>query len=293
MTDSAIERFAAERERLIAVAFRMLGSSMEAEDVVQEAWIRLHSADSAEIINMRGWLTTVVSRVALDTLRARKTRREELLITEEVEPILDRDRHAGPEQEALLAEAVGIGLMVVLDRLEPPERLAFVLHDIFGVSFMDIAPIVGRSTVAARQLASRARRRLHGASTDGALSVERQRRVVEAFFAASREGDFTALLRLLDPDATMSVDLEGSLGAPAVTTGAATIARRAQLGAAARGRWSELMLVDGAVGIVVAPFGQVRLVMQFKVVNDRIYGIDVVSDRTRLAELHISLLHEH
>lgn len=290
-TDRLTRGFDAERERLHAVAFRMLGSSSEAEDAVQEAWLRLGSVDATEIGNLRGWLTTVVSRVALDMLRARKARREERLVAGEIEPILNRDQRADPEQEAVLAEAVGIGLLVVLDRLEPSERLAFVLHDIFGVSFADIAPIVGRSPVAARKLASRARRRLRGASEVGEADLERQRRVVGAFFAASREGDFAALLEVLDPDATLHVDPEVTAsGEPAVATGAAAIAKRAQFGAAARGQSSQLMLVDGGVGIVVAPFGHVRLVMQFQVADDRIYRIDIVTDLKRLAGLQIGLL---
>lgn len=291
MIDQLTKRFDAERDLLRAVAFRMLGSSSEAEDAIQEAWLRLRSVDSTEIGSLRGWLTTVVSRVALDMLRARKARREERLVAEVFEPILNREQRANPEQEALMAEAVGIGLMAVLDRLEPAERLAFVLHDIFGVSFADIAPIVGRSTVAARQLASRARRRLRGGDVAGNANIERQRRVVGAFFAASRDGDFAALLKVLNPDATLHVDLVTTSGDPAVTAGAAAIAKRALLGAAARGRSSELMLIDGGIGIVVAPFGQVRLVMMFRLVDERISRIDVMTDPKRIAALRLTLLH--
>jgi RNA polymerase sigma factor (sigma-70 family) len=290
MKDIIIEGFDRERERLRAVAFRLLGTTAEADDAVQEAWLRLNSTDAAGIVNLQGWLTTVVSRIALDMLRARKSRREDELTIDNAEPAVGLRSRSDPEQEALLAEAVGIGLMVILDRLEPPERIAFVLHDIFGVNFGDIAPIVDRSPVAARQLASRARRRIRGGSAQGAPSIDEQRRVVSAFFAASRQGDFEALLELLDPDATLKVDFEGSPGAPSVTEGASIIAKRAQLGAAAQGRWSELMLVDGAAGIVVAPFGQIRLIMQFKLIGSRIRQIDIVTEQRRLAGLQIGLI---
>lgn len=290
MTNPVIRRFEAERGRLRAVAFRMLGSAAEADDAVQEAWLRLHSAEAAEIGNLRAWLTTVVSRIALDMLRTRKARGEEELAPQVIEPVADRSRCADPEQEALLAEAVGIGMLIVLDQLEPPERLAFVLHDFFGVGFDDIAPIVGRSTVAARQLASRARRRVRGFKDDAVPNVMEQRRVVEAFFSASREGDFAALLKLLDPNATMRIDAESGSGLSAITTGAAAIAKRAQLGASARGKWSDLMLVDGSVSIVVAPLGHIHLVMRFEVADELIRQIEIVTDRHRLNRFQIALL---
>jgi RNA polymerase sigma-70 factor (ECF subfamily) len=287
---SPFQSFEADRERLRKIAYRLLGSASDADDAVQEAWLRLRSVDADEVNNLHGWMTTVVSRIALDMLRARKTRREEPLVVQAVEPILNRELRGGPEQDALLAEAVGIGLMIVLDRLEPPERLAFVLHDIFGVGFADIAPIVGRSTAAARQLASRARRRLHGVGGLDEPSLELQRRVVGAFFAASRDGNFQALLEVLDPDATLRVDVDVTLsGDPIITTGADAIAKRAQYGAAARGRWSEMLLIDGKVGIVVAPFGQVRMAMTFELAADRIRRIEITTKPESLAALELCL----
>lgn len=289
MPDAIAISFDRERERLRALAFRMLGSAAEAEDAVQDAWFRLNSADADQISNLRGWLTTVVSRIALDILRARKARGEAKLDPEIVEPIVDDRQQANPEREVLLAEAVGIGLLIILDQLEPPERIAFVLHDIFGVSFEDIAPIVDRSTVATRQLASRARRRIRRSSDDPTEGSRKHRRLVEAFFAASRDGDFAALLRLLDPNASMRIDIDFGSGLPSVTKGAAMIAKRAQLGAASRAKWSDLMMIDGSAGIVVAPFGQIHLVMLFKAAGDRIIELEIVTDRHRLDGLHIDL----
>lgn len=288
--DTVGDAFERERARMKGVAYRVLGSATEAEDAVQEAWLRFQSSDVGQIENIGGWLTTVVSRIALDALRSRKVRREHVLQHEIARTDVDQDTTANPEQEALLAEAVGIGLMVVLDRLEPAERLAFVLHDMFGVAFDDIAPILGRSVVAARQLASRARRRLHGVSHEEVPRSTEQRRLVEAFYSAARGGDYDALLRLLDPDVVLRVDGAASGSNEAhVARGAKIVAKRAQFGAG-RQSSAELMLIDDEIGIAVAPFGHLRLVMSCRIVGDRITEIDVVADPRRLAEMQIALI---
>ncbi|MGI8553321.1 MAG: RNA polymerase sigma factor SigJ [Dehalococcoidia bacterium] len=288
------EQFEANRTHLRAVAYRMLGSLSEADDAVQESWLRLSRSDTSGVENLGGWLTTVVARVCLDLLRSRKSRREEPLGTHVPEPIGSREDRTDPEQEALLADSVGLALLVVLETLAPAERLAFVLHDIFAVPFDEIAPIVGRSSTAARQLASRARRRVRGAATISDADRTRQREVVDAFLAASRAGDFEALLALLDPDVVLRAD---RAGASREVRGAATVAKQALAGAAARGTagrvWSaQPALVDGAVGIVVAPRGRLFVVLGLTITRGKIVAIDVVADPARLRRLDLAFLND-
>ena len=286
------ERFEAERAYLRAVAYRMLGSLDEAEDAVQEAWLRLNRSDSNSLENLRGWLTVVVARVCLDMLRARKARREVPSDADISERFVSQDAGADPESEALLANSVGLALLVVLDTLAPAERLAFVLHDMFAVPFDEIAPIVGRSPTAARQLASRARRRVHGADTVRDVNLTRQRKVVEAFLAAARGGDFEALLAVLDPDVVVRADRAVvQLGAALEVHGAAAVAKQALTGSR-RGRFAQLALVNGAVGVVVGPVGHLLLVVAFKVKGEKILEIDVIADRARLSQLDLAVLDE-
>src|SRR5512133_1677559 len=246
--DWLAERFEEHRTRLRAVAYRMLGSVSEADDAVQEAWLRLSRADTGEIENLGGWLTTVVARVSLNMLRSRKVRREEPLDVHMPEPIVDRADGIDPEHEALLADSVGLALLVVLETLSPPERLAFVLHDMFGVPFDEIAPIVDRSPEAARQLASRARRRVQGEQTVPDADLETQRRVFEAFVAASRDGDFQALLEVLDPDVVLRVDF-GPEGGWREVRGAEAVAGQA-LAFSGSGLVVHRALVNGGPGAV-------------------------------------------
>jgi RNA polymerase sigma-70 factor (ECF subfamily) len=288
-------QFEANRPHLRAVGYRLLGSASEADDAVQESWLRLSRADASDVRNLGGWLTTVVARVCLDMLRSRKSRREDPL--EEyvaAEPATLEEEGADPEQAALLADSVGLALLVVLDTLNPAERLAFVLHDVFDVSFDEIAPIVGRTPMAARQLASRARRRVQGAEADPDADpalVEadraRQRAVVEAFLAASRGGDFGALLAALDPEVTLGVD------AAALATGAQA-AHGAQAVAAqfsGRARAAQLALVDGAAGLAWAPGGQPRAVFAFTLSDEgKITAIEIIADPARLSQLDLKLI---
>jgi RNA polymerase sigma-70 factor (ECF subfamily) len=282
------ERFEENRTHLRAVAYRMLGSLSEADDAVQDAWLRLSRAESSDIENLRGWLTTVVGRVCLDMLRARKSRREEPLSAEAgEEPVASRDSGIDPEQEALMAEAVGLAMLVVIDRLAPAERLAFVLHDMFAVPFDEIAPIVGRSSVTVRQLASRARRRVQGTGTDASASRSEQRQAVEAFLAASRGGDFDALLAVLDPDVEFQGDPAAThLRGPKDFRGARVVAKlfsgRAQAARAA--------LVNGEAAMVVAPLGKLFLVLVPTVVNGRIMKIEVIAEPERLRTLDLAVL---
>jgi RNA polymerase sigma factor (sigma-70 family) len=284
------ERFEAERTRLQAVAYRLLGSASEADDAVQEAWLRLSRADTREVANLSGWLTTVVARVCLDMLRSRRSRREQpLALDGEFMPDA-----ADPEREALLAESVGLALLAVLQRLVPAERVAFVLHDVFGVSFEEIAGIVGRSPVATRQLASRGRRRVQGAAEDGrAADVARQRDIVEAFFRASRGGDFQALLAVLDPDVALRGDeaalrMGGRSGwlTASELQGAQVVAEQFAGGAQA----AQLALIDGVPGAVWAPRGTPRVVFGFTIRNDKVVEIALVADPERLSGLTIELL---
>ncbi|MFD9796015.1 sigma-70 family RNA polymerase sigma factor [Streptomyces sp. NPDC059070] len=289
-TERLAERFEGHRTHLRAVAYRMLGSLSEAEDAVQESWFRLSRSDVSAVDNLGGWLTTVVGRVCLDMLRSRESRREDLL-GERPPPV--HHAHAArealdPEEEAVLVDSVGPALLVVLDTLSPAERLAFVLHDMFAVPFDDIAPVVGRSTIATRQLASRARRRVQGAEAAPPADRGRQRQIVDAFLAASRGGRFDELLALLDPEAVVRVDSaalamggSGALGAQSV---AKIFSGRAQV--------ARLALVDGVPGLVWAPNGSVKVVFDFVVVDGRVTAIDMLADPEQLAELDVTMLEE-
>jgi RNA polymerase sigma factor (sigma-70 family) len=283
-----VGRFEEHRTYLRAVAYRMLGSVSEADDAVQETWLRLSRSDTSEVENLGGWLTTVLARVCLDMLRSRKSRREESLGARVPEPIAGRADGADPEQEALLSDSVGLALLVVLETLTPAERLAFVLHDMFAVPFDEIAPVVGRSPDAARQLASRARRRVRGADTSYEPDHTRQREVVDAFLAAARDGDFDALVAVLDPDVVLRSDRAAlPADAPREVRGAPAVARMALVG---RARAARPVLVDGAVGVVVAPRGRLLMVLDFKIRDGKIVEIDAVADPERLNQLDLSLL---
>src|SRR5262245_43053740 len=283
--DSLAERFEQHRAHLRAVAYRMLGSVSEVDDAVQEAWLRLSRTDTAGIDNLGGWLTTVVARVCLDMLRSRQSRREEPFTPQAAEPVATGPRGNNPEHEALLADSIGIALLVVLDRLTPPERLAFVLHDMFAVPFEEIGPIIGRSATAARQLASRARRRVRGGTATRQPGLARQREVVTAFLAALRAGDFEGLLAVLDPDLVVRTDLVPP-GAPAEIRGAAVWAK----GAVAYGHLAQLVqpaLVNGAIGLVMMAHGRLSRALTFKIANGRITEIEVIGDPARLGELDV------
>jgi RNA polymerase sigma factor (sigma-70 family) len=282
------EQFERHRAHLHAVAYRMLGSVSEADDAVQEAWLRLSRSETGGVENLGGWLTTVVGRVCLDMLRARRTRREEHFGTWLPEPIVAADNGAGPEDEALLADSVGLALLVVLETLSPAERLAFVLHDTFGVPFDEIAPIVGRSPTAARQLASRARRRVRGAAPVPDPDLARQREVVGAFLAAARAGDFEALVAVLDPDVVFRAD-GGTIGrlVEAPVRGAEQVARRVLQRGARFAPYGRPVLVNGAAGAIVELGGNVRAVAGFTVVDDRIVAIDVILDPEKLQRLTV------
>ena len=290
-------RFEGNRGRLRAMAYRMLGSASDADDALQEAWIHVAGADAGGVANLDGWFTTIVARVCLDMLRSRKSRREDP-VGEDAG--LDAaaagsttGTEAGPEQEAMLADSVGLALLVVLDRLAPAERVAFVMHDMFGVPFEEIAGITGRSPDAARQLASRARRRVRG--DDGASDpasgerLARQHAVAEAFLAASRAGDLTALLAVLDPDVVLHADaVTVPPGSPTVLEGAAAVAHGAR-SAAALSQRSVVALVNGVPGIVYAPRGKVRTVLAFTYRGDQISRIDIVADQARLDALELAV----
>src|SRR3954469_14035254 len=261
--DWLAERFEEHRTHLRAVAYRMLGSVSEADDAVQEAWLRLSRSDSREIENVGGWLTTVVGRVCLNMLRTRRTRREQPLDVHVPEPIVSREGGLDPEYEALLADSVGLALLVVLETLSPAERLAFVLHDMFAVPFDEIAPLVERTPAAARQLASRARRRVRGRTPAPGAGAGRGRGLVEAFLSATRAGDFAALLALLDPDVVLHADrMVIPTPEPVTVCGADPVARGA-MAAVARAAFTGLALLDGRLGLVMAPFGRLRLVLVF------------------------------
>jgi len=288
--DWLAERFEAHRAQLRAVAYRMLGELSEADDAVQEAWLRLSGSDTRGVENLGRWLTTVVARICLDMLRLRKSRREEPLDVHLPEPIVSRQEGIDPEQEALLADSVGLALLVVLDALTPAERLAFVLHDMFAVPFEEIASLVGRSPAAARQLASRARRRVQGVATSPDADLRSQRAVVDAFYAAARGGDFDALLAVLDPDVVVRADrAAGPAGVVREVRGARAVAEQA-LTFSWRARFSQLALVNGAVGIVVAPRGRLVAVMVFTVRRGKIVEIDVLAGPARLRQLDLTVL---
>jgi RNA polymerase sigma factor (sigma-70 family) len=281
------EQFEAERPHLQAVAYRMLGRLDEADDAVQESWLRLSRSATSGIENLGGWLTTVVARICLDLLRQRHSRREESLEAAVSESIESREEGIDPEQEVLLADSVGLALLVVLDTLPPAERLAFVLHDIFAVPFDEIAPIVERSETAARQLASRARRRVRGAETAKPADLERQRAVVDAFLAASRTGNFEALLTVLDPEVVFRADhVAAQKGAGSSVRGASVIARQF----VGRAQGARTALVDGAVAAIVAQRGHLFLVLNFTIRNDKIVEIEAVADPARLRQLHLAVL---
>jgi RNA polymerase sigma-70 factor (ECF subfamily) len=285
--DLLAERFEANRKHLRAVAYRMLGSLTEAEDAVQEAWLRLSRADTSEVGNLGGWLTTVVARVCLDMLRTRKSRREEPFEAGTPEPVAHGEPGIDPEHETEMADSVGLALLVVLQTLAPAERIAFVLHDMFDLSFDEIAPVVGRSATAARQLASRARRRVQGKDKLPDADLTARRKVVDAFLAASRNGDFDALLAVLDPDVVVRADPAAvRLGGPPELRGAPAVARfflgRAQAARSA--------LVDGALGAVVAPRGRLLLALTFTIADGKVVAIDTVADAERLGRLDLATL---
>jgi RNA polymerase sigma factor (sigma-70 family) len=284
------EQFEARRTRMRAVAYRMLGSLSEADDAVQEAWLHLSRVDTSDIANLGGYLTTVVARICLDMLRSRRSRREEPLGAYVPDAIVSRADALDPEHQALLADSVGLALLVVLETLNPAERLAFVLHDMFAVPFEEIAPIVGRSPTAARQLASRARRRVQGSASAPDADRSRQRAVVDAFFAAARNGDFEALLAELDPEVVLRSD-GGILrpGATVVVRGARQVAKRA-LSFAQPAALVRPALVNGAAGVVVVVDGRPFSVMGFTVTGGKIVAIDVLADPERLRQLDLSVL---
>jgi RNA polymerase sigma factor (sigma-70 family) len=293
------ERFEENRPRLRGVAYRMLGSLSEAEDAVQEAWLRLNRIDTATVENLGGWLTTVVSRVCLDMLRSRKSRREEPIAAQVSEPSVVRGQGADPESEAVLADSVGVALLVVLETLTPAERLAFVLHDLFAMPFDEIGSIVGRSPAATKQLASRARRRVRGSPAPSDADKARQREVVDAFLRAAHEGDLEGLLAVLDPDAVIRIDgaariAFGAADAAATTRelrGASTWAT--QMIALSRGlkpRFVQSALINGSVGVILAPRGKLSRALIFTFANAKILQVEVIGDPARLRELDIAVL---
>jgi RNA polymerase sigma factor (sigma-70 family) len=285
------ERFEEHRVRLRAVAYRMLGSLSEADDAVQEAWLRLSRSDTSDVENLGGWLTTVVGRVSLNMLRSRASRREEPIGVHVPEPIVDREDGTNPEHEALLADSVGLALLVVLETLTPAERLAFVLHDMFGVPFDEIAPIVDRSPEAARQLASRARRRVQAENTLPDADLDTQREVVDAFLAAAREGDFDALVAVLDPDVVLRADLGvGPAGALSrEVRGAEAVAGQA-LGYSRLGLHIQRALINGAAGMVSTRDGRLFSVGGVTIKGRKIVAIDILADPERLGELDLTIL---
>jgi RNA polymerase sigma-70 factor (ECF subfamily) len=277
------DKFEANRNHLRAVAYRMLGSRSEVDDAVQEAWLRLSRSDIGSIENLGGWLTTVVARVCLDMLRSRKSRREEPMGPHVPEPVTSLEH----EHEADMADSVGAALLVVLETLAPVERLAFVLHDMFAVPFEEIAPIVGRTPAAARQLASRARRRVQGTPTIPDPDLTRQRQVVDAFLAASRGGDFEALLAVLDPDVVFRADhIAVRMGGQAEIRGSAAVAETFK----GRAQAAKPALIDGAVGIAVIMGGALRIALNVTIVDDRIVGIEAIADPGRLSRIDLVVI---
>jgi RNA polymerase sigma factor (sigma-70 family) len=292
------EQFEANRKHLGTVAYRMLGSRSEAEDAVQEAWLRLSRTDTADVENLGGWLTTVVARVCLDMLRSKKSRREEPLNAYAPDEIEDREESANPERDTLMADSVGLAMLVVLEMLTPAERVAFVLHDMFDLPFDDIAPIVGRTPTAARQLASRARRRVQGAEPPE-TTRERQRKIVDAFLAAARGDDFSALLEMLDPEVVLHADpvaVEVSLARLAQGVAAPRLAPEIRGSAAVaetffgRAQAARMALVDGAAGLVWAVGERPRAVFNFTIVGEKIVAIDLVADPERIGEMDVAIL---
>jgi len=282
-------RFEENRTHLRAVAYRMLGSPTEADDAVQESWLRLSRSGASGVENLGGWLTTVVARVCLDMLRSRKSRREEPLDAQGTEPIVPREDRTDPEHEALLADSVGLALTVVLETLAPAERVAFVLHDMFDLPFDEIAPIVGRSSTAARQLASRARRRVQGAARPPDADLARKREIVGAFLAASRGGDFATLIALLDPDVVLRADRAAvQVGAPKVVRGAAAVAGTFS----GRAQTAQPALINGGAGAVWAPGGRPRVVFTFTITGGKIVEIDMLADPDYLGRLDLAILND-
>jgi RNA polymerase sigma-70 factor (ECF subfamily) len=294
------QRFEENRARLRGVAYRMLGSLSEAEDAVQEAWLRLNRSDMASVDNLDGWLTTVVSRVCLDVLRSRKSRCEEPIGAPGAEPGVPSAEGTDPEAEAVLAESVGVALLVVLDTLTPAERLAFVLHDLFGMPFDEIGSIMGRSAAATKQLASRARRRVRGSPPPSDAGRARQREVVEAFLKATRGGDLDGLLAVLDPDAVLHIEAAARINAPAAEAGMARELRGAflwakQMIALSRGLASvqgsaQIALIDGSVGLILAPRGKLSKALTFTLRDAKITRLEVIGDPARLRSLDIAVL---
>jgi RNA polymerase sigma factor (sigma-70 family) len=290
------ERFEENRPRLRGVAYRMLGSLSEAEDAVQEAWLRLNRTDAATLDNLGGWLTTVVSRVCLDMLRSRKSRREEPLDVQVTAASVVPGEAGDPEAEAVLADSIGLALLVVLDTLTPAERLAFVLHDLFAMPFDEIGSIVGRSPAAAKQLASRGRRRVRGSPAPSNADRARQREMVEAFLRAARAGDVDGLLAVLDPDAVVRIDAAARIDAPPAEVGKAREVRGAstwvrQFIALSRGlRFVEPALINGSAGLILAPRGKLSRVLIFSFANARVTRVEVIADPARLRELDIAVL---
>jgi RNA polymerase sigma-70 factor, ECF subfamily len=281
--DWLVEQFEEHRAHLRAVAYRMLGSPTEADDAVQETWLRLSRSDTAGVTNLGGWLTTVVARVCLDQLRSRKARREEPFAPNVPEPVANSD----PEREAQLADSVGLALLVVLETLAPAERVAFVLHDMFDLPFEDIAPIVGRTLAATRQLASRARRRVQGAATVPDTDRARRRALVDAFLAASREGDFTALLAVLDPEVVLRADAAAvQMGATSEVRGAKAVADTFK----GRARAAQPVLINGVPGLVWLVGGEPRVVFEFTTAGERIVAIDLIADAERIHGLDLEVL---
>jgi RNA polymerase sigma factor (sigma-70 family) len=284
-------QFETHRTHLNAVAYRMLGSGKDVDDAVQEAWLRLSRSDVSGVENLRGWLTTVVSRVCLDMLRARTARREEALDDAPIASSAETQDSPNPERDAVLADSVGLALLVVLDTLAPAERLAFVLHDMFSVPFDDIAAIVGRSPEAVRQMASRARRRVRGTESPAVSNRTRQRQIVDAFLTALRNGDMEALLAVLDPDLVASVDVQRQPGMPREVRGARTWAQGAvAFGAMARS--AQPALVNGQPALVVAPGGRLLRAVIFTFSGDRITRLDVITDAATVAAADVQLLED-
>jgi RNA polymerase sigma-70 factor (ECF subfamily) len=287
--DLLAEGFESNRSHLRSVAYRMLGSLSEADDAIQEAWLRLSRTGSTDIDNLKAWLTTVVSRVCLDMLRSRKSRREESLnASERVSVALNEDART-LEDEAALADSVGLALLVVLETLTPAERLALVLNDMFDVSFEEIATIVGRSPMAARQLVSRARRRVRGTDKISSADLPKRRQVVDAFLAALRAGDFEGLLAVLDPDVMVRTDVSDRSGTPIEIRGAVNWAKTV-IAFSRLARFVQLVLINGSPGLVFAPRGQLSRAGSFKIVDNRIIEVEVIANPKRLRELELALL---
>lgn len=281
------ERFESQRTQLRGVAYRMLGSLPEADDAVQEAWLRLSRANTSDVENLGGWLTTVVARVCLDMLRSRKTRREKSLDDHSPAPSQTREATIDPEQEALLADSVGLALLVMLERLPPAERVAFVLHDLFDLPFEEVGPIVGRSEAAARQLASRARRRVQGRPITDEIDLGGQQKIVEAFLAASRDGNLEGLLAVLDPDVVFRADqVAARAGSISELRGASSVANMFR----GKAQAARPALIEGVVGAVVAPRGRLLLVLRFTVENGKIVALEATADPAQLSQLDLAIL---